>query len=75
MSPLATLIVNWAVLTIGLGIWCGGWTLYGRWAKKKDKMGALNFAWIMGGMPALLAVYRYVYYIMVFTESAKKTIH
>jgi len=38
-------------------------------------MGALNLAWIMGGMPALLAVYRYIYYIMVFTESAKKTIH
>lgn len=74
MEPLLVLMKNCFYLTLGLGIWCGFWTVIGRKAKDKDNTDVLNFAWLMGGFPALLSIYAYIVLIMHFSEAVKRTL-
>ena len=57
-----------------IGGWAGIWMLFGRWAKSRNKLKAIDFAWIMGGIPALLSVYVYVGIVMEFSEAVNKAV-
>ncbi|BBO70407.1 hypothetical protein DSCA_43370 [Desulfosarcina alkanivorans] len=38
-------------------IWIGGWTMLGRWGRRKGSHNMETLAWLMGGISALMGIF------------------
>jgi len=74
LDALMILLKDFLSITLSLCVWAGIWMLFGKIAKSKGKLKLVDFAWIMGGLPAMLSVFAYVKLAIDFAEAVAKSV-
>ncbi len=73
MDALMLFLRDFLFITLSICVWAGIWMIFSKIVKSKGKLKLVDFAWIMGGLPAVLSVYAYVKLAIDFAEAVSKT--